>query len=71
MAHSFIRYLFLLVFCLMTTGVLVPAVGLSVEESSRSWLLRGNELSEKGQYQELSGLSSGRFKSTLRRRQPI
>lgn len=52
MILTFSRYLFLLVFCFMATGVLVPAVGLSVEEDARSWLLRGQELSERGQYQE-------------------
>ncbi len=52
MVHSFIRYLFLLVFCFMATGVLVPAVGLSAEENARFWLLQGNELSQKGEYRE-------------------
>ena len=70
MILTFSRYLFLLAFCVLVSGVLETGEVVA-EESSRSWLLRGQELSERGQYQGLYGLSSGRFKSTLRRRQPI
>jgi tetratricopeptide (TPR) repeat protein len=51
MVLTFSRYLFLLAFCVLVTGVLGTGEAMA-EESSRSWLLRGNELSERGQYQE-------------------
>ena len=45
------RYLFLLAFFVLVSGTLGPAEGLA-EENSQSWLLRGKELSESGQYQK-------------------
>lgn len=52
MILTFSRYLFLLAFCVLVTSALGTGEVMAAEESSRSWLLRGNELSEKGQYQE-------------------
>ena len=53
MILSFFRYLFLLIFFVLVSGALgIPEI--LAEDNSQAWILRGKELSDKGQFEKAS-----------------